>query len=239
MQFLSLSCDRHEANLAVDDALLDEAEAASQPRETLRIWEPVAPLVVVGYPSHVSREVHEETCQRLGIPIFRRISGGAAIVTGPGCLMYAVVLSYELRPALRSLDAAHSLVMETMASALASLVPGVARRGICDLTYRDRKFSGNSVRCRRQHMLYHGTVLCDFALELIEECLAMPPRVPDYRASRDHREFVTNLPVAPQQLSDALRQAWSAHQDAAPPADELVERLIAEKYARREWNYKY
>src|SRR5580692_1066670 len=157
MQFLSLSCDRHEENLAVDEALLDEAEAAGQPREVLRIWEPAAPLVVVGRSSHVSREVHEEVCRRRGIPILRRTSGGAAIVTGPGCLMYAVVLSYELRPALRSLDAAHSLVMETMASAWAPLVPGVARRGICDLTYRDRKFSGNSVRCRRQHLLYHGT----------------------------------------------------------------------------------
>jgi lipoate---protein ligase len=239
MQFLSLSCDRHEENLAVDAALLDEAEAADQPREVLRIWEPPAPLVVVGCSSHVDREVHEEACRRRGIPILRRISGGSTIVTGPGCLMYAVVLSYELRPALRSLDAAHCLVMETMAGAIAPLVPGVSRRGICDLTYHDRKFSGNSLRCRRQHLLYHGTVLYDFALELIEECLAMPPRVPDYRASRDHREFVTNLPIAPQQLSHALRQAWGAQQDRGPPAAGLVERLIAEKYALREWNYRY
>ena len=34
--------------------------------------------------------------------------------------MYALVLSYELRPALRSLDAAHRLVMGTMAAALAA-----------------------------------------------------------------------------------------------------------------------
>ena len=45
------------------------------------------------------------------------------------------------------------------------------------------------------HLLYHGTVLYDFNLELIDECLTMPPRVPDYRASRDHRDFVTNLPL--------------------------------------------
>ncbi len=36
----------------------------------------------------------------LGIPVLRRASGGAAIVIGPGCLMYALVLSYELRPSL-------------------------------------------------------------------------------------------------------------------------------------------
>ncbi len=197
MQFLAVNCDRHEQNLALDEALLDEAEAANEPREALRIWEPIAPLVVVGRSSHVNREVHEEACRGRGIPILRRTSGGAAIVTGPGCLMYAVVLSYELRPALRSLEAAHSLVMETLLSAISRLLPGAARRGICDLTYHDRKFSGNSVRCRRQHLLYHGTMLYDFDLELIEECLCMPPRVPDYRGGRNHREFVTNLPIAP------------------------------------------
>jgi lipoate---protein ligase len=238
MQFLPLSCDRHEENLAVDEALLDEAEAAGQPREVLRIWEPVAPLVVVGRSSHVSREVHKAACRRRHIPILRRTSGGAAIVTGPGCLMYAAVLSYELRPALRSLEAAHSLAMETLLSAIAPFVPDVSRRGICDLTYHDRKFSGNSVRCRRQHLLYHGTVLYDFAIELIEDCLAMPPRVPDYRASRDHREFITNLPLEPQQLSDGLRRAWGAHQVGTPPAAELVERMIEEKYAQHEWNYR-
>lgn len=239
MQFLALNCDRHEANLAVDEALLDEAEAAGQPCEVLRIWEPRAPLVVVGRSSHVSREVHEDACRRRGIPILRRTSGGAAIVTGPGCLMYAVVLSYELRPALRALEAAHSLVMETLLSAVSRFMPGASRRGICDLTLDGRKFSGNSVRCRRQHLLYHGTLLYDFDLELIEACLAMPPRVPEYRAGRDHREFVTNLPLVPQQLSEALRTVWAADQEATPPSAELVERLIAEKYADREWSYRY
>ena len=105
-------------------------------------------------------------------------SGGSAIVAGPGCLMYALVLSYELRPALRSLDAAHQPGRweRWPAAALATLVAGVLPSGICDLTYRDRKFSGNAVRCRRTHMLYHGTVLYDFDLELVEACLAMPSR---------------------------------------------------------------
>jgi lipoate-protein ligase A len=239
MKFLSLNCDRHEANLAVDVALLDEAEAADQPRETLRIWEPAAPLVVVGYSSHISREVHEEACRRRGIPILRRTSGGSAIVAGPGCLMYALVLSYELRPALRSLDAAHSLVMGTMASAFAPLIEGVLPSGICDLTYRDRKFSGNALRCRRTHLLYHGTMLYDFDLELVEACLAMPPRVPDYRGSRNHREFVTNLPLAPEQISEALQQAWGTRQNAEVPATELVEQLVAAKFSQHNWNYKY
>ena len=34
-------------NLALDEALLDEAERAGSPLETLRLWEPLGPMVVV------------------------------------------------------------------------------------------------------------------------------------------------------------------------------------------------
>ena len=34
-------------NLALDEALLEEAEATGRPTETLRFWEPARPMVVV------------------------------------------------------------------------------------------------------------------------------------------------------------------------------------------------
>ena len=126
MQFLALSRDRHEENLAVDEALLDEAENADRPREVLRLWEPAAPLVVVGRSSHVSREVHEEACRQRGIPILRRTERRSIDRHWPG--LPDVCRGVELRTATgaASLDAAHSLVMETMLSAIAPLVPDVA-----------------------------------------------------------------------------------------------------------------
>ncbi len=127
--------------------------------------------------------------------MLRRPSGGAAIVAGPGCLMYALVLSYRLRPRLRVLSEAHRWVLGTLAGALGAFAPGVECRGTSDLAIGGRKFSGNSARCRRNHLLYHGTLLYDFPLELVERCLAMPPRMPDYREGRRHESFVTNLPL--------------------------------------------
>ena len=67
--------------------------------------------------------------------MIRRTSGGATIVTGPGCLMYALVLSYDLRPELRSIDAAHRFVFTRLATALQSLVPTVQRCGTSNLAY--------------------------------------------------------------------------------------------------------
>ncbi len=127
----------------------------------------------------------------MAFPVLRRASGGAAIITGPGCLMYAVVLSYRARPQLRSIDQAHQFVLDKIATALNKVIsrtfepslfgrgqgegaaPPTAYRvphtaqtaGISDLVIGNKKCSGNSLRCKRNHFLYHGTLLYDFPLE--------------------------------------------------------------------------
>lgn len=238
MHLLDLTFPTPEENLACDEALLNEAERSSQPRELLRFWESDRPVVVVGYSSHVEREVHQDYCRRSGIPILRRTSGGAAIVAGPGCLMYALVLSYQLRPQLRDLGVAHDVVMGQMREALAPLVSNLEHRGTCDLTLDGRKVSGNSVRCRREHLLYHGTLLYRFPLELLDACLAMPPRQPEYRERRGHGSFVANLPLDSNQIKAALASGWQADTPAAPPSPGEVATLVAEKYSQPQWNCK-
>ncbi|HJT30886.1 MAG TPA: hypothetical protein VJ783_02385, partial [Pirellulales bacterium] len=88
MHLLELTLPTPAENLALDEALLDEAEqhAAAGTGECLRLWEPAHRLVVVGRSSCVSTEVRTDFCRRQGLPILRRSSGGAAIVSGPGCL---------------------------------------------------------------------------------------------------------------------------------------------------------
>jgi lipoate---protein ligase len=222
-------------NLALDEALLEEAEAAGEPTETLRFWEPNEPLVVVGRSSQADAEVRSADCRELGIPVLRRTSGGAAIVAGPGCLMYALVLSYQTRPQLRVLNQAHRWVLETLTSALGRLTPGVECRGTSDLAIGGRKFSGNSARCRRNHLLYHGTLLYDFPLPLIERCLTMPPRTPDYRDGRPHEGFVMNLGLRPEAIRQALADAFDARELCVSWPERRTAQLVAEKYSRPEW----
>src|SRR5271163_1030419 len=100
MQRLILTLPTAAENLALDEALLEEAEAAGAASETLRLWEPAESTVVVGRGSQIAREVDATACRQDGVPILRRASGGGAIVAGRGCLMYAVVLSLGQRPEL-------------------------------------------------------------------------------------------------------------------------------------------
>ena len=236
MYYLDLTLTEAAENLALDEALLDEAESSGQPRETLRLWEPEQPLVVVGRSSRIRSEVHVDLCTEQGVPVLRRSSGGAAIVAGPGCLMYALVLSYRLRPELQAVDRAHRCVLDTIAAALRPLAAEVACRGISDLVVGNLKFSGNSVRCKQNHLLYHGTLLYNFPLEMIERYLAMPERQPDYRKGRGHRAFVANLPLSVQSLRAALVSAWNAREPYGVWPRERMLRLVSERYGQWAWN---
>jgi lipoate-protein ligase A len=223
-------------NLALDEALLDEAESAGRPTQTLRLWEPSQPVVVVGRSSRIAEEVRLDVCGGRGIAVLRRVSGGAAIVTGPGCLMYAVVISYERHPMLRAVDHAHRFVLEKIAGALQPHVPEVRLRGTSDLAVGERKFSGNSIRAKRDHLLYHGTLLYRFPLDLVAACLALPPRQPDYRRNRGHAQFVTNLPLPASVVRSALAAAWEADEPRRDWPRQAVDRLVAGRYSQDLWN---
>jgi lipoate-protein ligase A len=249
MSRFDLSLPTPAQNLALDEALLESAEEESTDREFLRLWESLQPMVVVGRSTRVQKEVNEQFCREERIPILRRSSGGATIVTGPGCLMYAVVLSYAKRPELKDITRAHAFILNRLAASLSPLLSHIGTitcAGTSDLALRDRtaaaiprKFSGNSLRVKRTHLLYHGTLLYAFDLALIEKCLRMPPRQPDYRNARPHGDFVTNVPATRQQLVDAVIAAFPT---ASEPADirlSRVEQLVAERFGNDRWNYEF
>ncbi len=248
MKLLDLTLDDPAANVALDDALVETADArlaAEESRdggefELLRLWEPARPIVVLGRSSRIAQEVDVEACQRDGAAIVRRASGGATIVTGPGCLMYAVVLSYRVRPELRAIDVAHRFVLERLSRSLSQIAGNVVLRGTSDLAIvggdgTERKVSGNSMRCRREFMLYHGTLLYGFPLDLVGRVLRSPPRQPDYRAGRTHGQFVANLPVTGADLRRAVAAAFDVSGPATDWPREKLAQLVAEKHGTSQW----
>jgi lipoate-protein ligase A len=239
MRRITEQVDDAEDQLALDEALLLEADDNGV-GEALRLWEFSQPTVVLGRSSKVDREVDREYCESRGIPILRRCSGGASVVGGPGCLMYSVVLSLGRHHELRKIDVAHRYVMGRVLEAVRRQLPAAEFQGTCDLTWNDRKCSGNSLRIARDHLLYHGTVLYNADLDLIAGCLADAPRQPDYRAGRDHREFVTNIPADRAGLETDLADVFDAHVDpdfALPRA--RMRHLRRQRYDLAEWHLRH
>jgi lipoate-protein ligase A len=234
MRLLDLTLPSAGANLALDEALLLEAEDG-RGGEVLRLWEWPAPAVVLGSGGVLADDVDEAACRADDVPILRRSSGGGTVLLGLGCLNFSLVLSYSRSPLLGEIRSSYAFILDTLADALADLAPGVAPAGTSDLAAAGRKFSGNAQQRKRRHLLHHGTLLYDFDVALLARYLRPPPRQPEYRRGRDHAAFVMNLPCSADELRRRLRRAWGAGEESSAWPEETVRRLVAEKYANGEW----
>jgi lipoate-protein ligase A len=212
---LDTTSDDPAVNLALDEAML-----AAPAGEFVRTWEPRRPLVVLGKSSRAHDEVDFDACRAAVATVLRRVSGGATIVTAPGCLMYAVALDLAKPGAPRGVEGAHPWVLERLARALGERGAPVLREGTSDLVIPGPdgplKCSGNSLRITRSRLIYHGTLLYAMDLGLVDRVLRHPPREPPYRKRRAHGRFLANLPLPREAVIDAFRAAFPG--EAAPEA---------------------
>jgi len=234
VRFLDLTLDGIADNLALDEALLLAAEAGGG-SEILRVWEWPTPAVVLGTGCRLTQDVDEGACRAAGVPILRRSSGGGTVLLGRGCLCYSLILSYDRSLALTEIPTSYVHILENVLRALNGIVPGLERAGTSDLAAAGRKFSGNSQQRKRTHLLHHGTLLYDFDVGLVGRYLRQPERQPEYRTRRDHGDFLMNLQVGVEELKRRLRIGWEAGEEASVWPEELVRRLVAEKYSKADW----
>jgi lipoate-protein ligase A len=231
MRYLDLTLPEAADNLALDEALLLEAEAGAG-GEVLRLWEWPRPVVVLGAGCRLADDVDEAACRADGVPILRRASGGGTVLLGPGSLLYSLVLCYERTPELTRIDSSYRFILGRIARALGE---DVGQEGTSDLARAGRKFSGNAQQRKRAYLLHHGTLLYAFDLARVRRYLLPPPRQPAYRAGRGHEAFLCNLPLAAEELKRRLRDLWQAdEEETAWPADR-VRQLAAEKHASPAW----
>jgi lipoate---protein ligase len=258
MKCLDLTFATPQENLACDEALLDWCENGNGD-EVIRFWESPTHFVVVGYSNKIRTEANLAACERDEIPVLRRCTGGGAVLQGPGCLNYTLILRIPKTGPLAHLTSTNRFVMEHHRDALATTLQTcgsgisfdrlrtgstanpsvVAVRGTTDLVIGERKFSGNAQRRKRRCLIFHGTFLHHFNLALVEKYLLMPARQPDYRHNRAHNEFLTNIPLEPRQVREALVHCWDADAALTDVPQETIHRLAADRYSSREWTFKF
>jgi lipoate-protein ligase A len=234
MKLLDYTLPTPAENLALDEALLRAAEAGTE-GAVFRFWESPAPAVVVGSGGSVPIDVNVPACEADGIPVLRRASGGGTVLIGPGCLCFSLVLNYDRAPGLNEIPASNRYILARVVSALAPVVSARVE-GTSDLAVGGVKVSGNAQQRKRRFFLHHGTLLCGLDLTLIDKYLNPPERQPEYRRNRPHAEFVANLPITTEEAKRLLLAEWRPEGDYAPLPLEQVRQLVAEKYARDEWN---
>ncbi len=246
-----------EENLAVDEALLEQAHEGLTTETWVRTWMAAEPTIVLGSSSRMDEEIDLVKCDAAGVRVVRRPSGGATVVLGPGCLMWSVITPHPI--ATPSIEAIHAAMLEPLAASLntallrATSPAGrrVVRRGTSDLAIvesgtgavdydlhtaaGERKISGNALRVRRHGVLYHGTLLDSFDLALVGSVLRHPPREPDYRSQRSHGDFLANLNLGRDVLKGIVRGAFNATLACPGWPRDRVATLVSERYSARDW----
>ena len=239
MKYLELTFPEPESNLACDEALIEAMEHAPSHAGILRVWEPSRHFIVLGYANKARAEVDLEACEARGVPVLRRASGGGAVLQGPGCLNYSLILPND-RSEFESISGSYRFILEHHRQFIEPLLGmPVQVQGISDLAVDGQKFSGNAQNRKRRFILFHGTLLLDLDLGLVEACLRMPSKQPQYRKGRTHREFLLNIHLEREEVCERLKDAWGAQEPLVDVPTTRVDELVRERYGRQDWTHRF
>ena len=173
----------------VNGGLLELFPAAGKPIS--RIYEPQEQCAVLGAAGDPSADLYLEALAADGVPWRRRRGGGGTVVLTPGQVVLACVTTVE--SPFRNKEYANQ-INSWFVEALGRLgVRDVQPRGISDLAIREKKILGTSIYRTRLVLFYQASLLVSNDLSVFTRYLAMPARVPEYRAGRSHEDFCTTL----------------------------------------------
>ena len=174
-----------------DDYIIEQSRNDRKPR--LEIYRAPTTAVVLGKGSKPEVELNLEACARDEIPILKRHGGGCAVVIDPGNVIVSLVLPTEGITGSRMY---FDRISKWLIGKLADVgIADVYQDGISDLVMDDRKIGGSSIQRSKDHLYYSSTLLVEPRLDLIDKYLKHPPREPEYRRGRSHREFLGRLQI--------------------------------------------
>jgi lipoate-protein ligase A len=202
-----LSC---KAQITYDEQFLEALDDSKHNNTNaiyLRFWELNTYTVVLGRSNQSDNESFEEACKARNIDILKRPSGGGTVVLGPGCLCYSLYLPTSEQD-FSTIDSTNKTIMNTHSKALNTALTGIEVHGVSDLCYQGYKFSGNAQRRKKNSVLFHGTFLYDFNLDIISTLLKHPSKEPEYRQKKAHSDFVKNIPLSSDTIQTKIRQEW-------------------------------
>ena len=259
-------------NMAVDEVLLDACrrDACQLDAEmmALRIYSWCPPAVSIGYGQEAEKEIDPGQCERYGIDLVRRITGGRAVLHDQE-LTYSLVAP-ESHPALggRSgvmLRAVSEAMVETLKHFDISAEPAMEGRcgsggnddvcftatGRYEITVAGRKLAGSAQRRSRGVVLQHGSLLLGPGHRRLP--LLMAAHEPERRetiARLLNRRTVSVAELIPdppsfEEWTDRLSRSMLDCLNVEGRMDVLdaeeqraAESLVRTRYANADWTYR-
>ncbi|MFH1928054.1 MAG: biotin/lipoate A/B protein ligase family protein [Chloroflexota bacterium] len=239
--------------LAADEWLMGGYTHPNSPYSaTLRLYTYRSHCVLVGRFQNVEAEVRVAECQRRGIAINRRPTGGGAIIMGEGQLGIALVTATSAAGSPTGAREAIQTYAPALIAGLASLGIEATFRGKNDIEVKGRKIAGLGAYLDEQGaLLFHCSLLADLDLPLMLRLLNIPLEKISDKEIRLFEERLTTVsrelgrPITPAQIRPNIQKgvadtfaATMIPMDFAPKEHQEIACLEREKYLTPEWVYQ-
>jgi len=245
-------------NMAIDEAVWLGRRADTSP-PTLRFFAWAPPAVSFGYGQPLDDQVDLAACQRLGVGLVRRPTGGSAVYhDGPEReLTYSVVASArDIGGEARDLHYSYRWIGRALVAGLRALGAPVemagpargdgpqpafcfARTGSCEIEFDGRKLVGSAQRRHGGTLLQHGSVLLSVD---VPRLAALFPTTRDPLAPLVTLEAALGHPPKFADVAEALATAFAREHGLDlrpggldPSETAAVDRLVLAKYATEAW----
>jgi lipoate---protein ligase len=210
--------------------------------DLLMLWRN-EPTIVVGRFQNTLEEINASFAEAHHIRVIRRISGGGAVYHDLGNVCFSFIL-HDIQP--KVID--KSKYIRPVVDALAQLGVHAELTHRNDLTVAGKKFSGNAMALHKNRLLFHGTLLFDTDLEMLEQALKTSGVKILSKGVQSARTGVTNLKeylfeeMSVIQFKERLKELLSAHAFPVtyiPCKEDLdaIQELVKTKYETWSWNF--
>ncbi len=163
----------------------------SKTEQPYKIWIPDSNWLVLGNSQDSEKELNVAEVLRDDIPVYKRRSGGGAVLLSPGCLCIGLRFSKHKAFQLHDYFNFGSGHIRNIVEKALGIV--LEPKGISDLVFEDRKVVGCALYMPRDFVLYLASILIAPNFIEIDKYLAHPSKEPEYRSGRSHSDFLVGL----------------------------------------------
>lgn len=168
---------------------LEEALLRADDRNWCLINEGTPPAIVMGISGKVEQMINREKLRQNPIPVIRRFSGGGTVVVDGNTIFTTLIFNKET---VQVSCCPKKILYWTGDIYRPFLEKHDFQIKENDYALGDRKFGGNAQYMSKARWLHHTSHLWDYEADQMEYLL-FPPKVPTYRATRSHEEFLCKL----------------------------------------------
>ena len=227
-------------NLAAEEYLLKTAQV-----DTFMTWRN-EPSVIIGKHQNALKEIDQSYIEKNNLPVIRRISGGGTVYHDPGNVNFTFIFTNRKENLIDFIEFTRPVILF-----LQNLGLDASFSGKNNITIEGLKVSGNSAHLYKNKVLYHGTLLFDSDLDILDRAIAGHEELFNDKAVRSIRSKVTNIrgllanDISTEDFISQFKKFIfhyykDIYEDKLDESDEAeIKKMVEAKYHSYQWNYGY